>query len=64
MSSEPRSTGAHAAKKASAWRRFVAWMFALEEAMDASYDEVQDRRIFALELEVANLRSKASELTK
>jgi hypothetical protein len=42
----------------SAWRRFLAWVQAFEEAMDTSYDEIQDRRILALERKVASLRSR------
>ena len=55
MSSDFRSPAQNAPK--SPWRRFLAWIEAMEDAMDVSYDDVQDRRILALENEVARLRT-------
>ena len=42
----------------SAWRRLVAWLQAFDEAMDTSYDDIQDRRILVLEREVAGLKAR------
>jgi len=43
-------------KRPSRWRRFWNELAALDEALSFSYDELQDRRIAALEKEVAQLR--------
>ncbi len=45
-----------AAQPASRWRRFWTRLAAYVEAMELSYDEIQDRRIAALETEVVRLR--------
>ena len=57
MSTEqPRPAGSDdRAPRASAWHRFLTWSNAIAEAMDTSYDEIQDRRILALEGEVIRL---------
>ncbi len=57
MSNETRSTSI---APRTAWQRFWAWLKAFGEAVDTSYDEVQDRRILALEREVARLRRKVA----
>ena len=44
------------ARPASVWRRLWLWLRAVEEAMDLTYDDIQDRRIRVLESEVAALR--------
>ena len=41
-----------------AWGRLLTWVAAFEEAMDTSYDDIQDRRIAALERDVAALRGQ------
>ena len=43
-------------KRPSRWRRFWNELAALDGALSFSYDELQDRRIAALEKEVAQLR--------
>ena len=54
---QPRPAGfGDLAPRTSAWRRFLTWSSAIAEAMDTSYDEIQDRRILALEGEVIRLR--------
>lgn len=40
----------------SRWRRLVDALHRFAVAMDSTYDEVQDRRIAALEAEIAVLR--------
>lgn len=40
----------------SRWRRFWTRFVACAEGMEMSYDEIQDRRIAALETEVVRLR--------
>jgi hypothetical protein len=57
MSTEEEPSKALAAKDANAWRRFLAWLAALEEAMDFTYDDLQDQRILRLEREVADLKA-------
>lgn len=41
-----------------AWRRWLAKLAAIEEALSLSVDEIQDRRIARLEAEVAELRKR------
>ncbi|MFZ2155470.1 MAG: hypothetical protein WAV72_05035 [Bradyrhizobium sp.] len=42
-----------------AWRRWLAKLAAIEEALSLSIDEIQDRRIARLEAEVAELRKRS-----
>ena len=44
-------------REASAWRRLWAWLRAVEETLNTVYDDIQDRRILALERDVAGLRA-------
>jgi hypothetical protein len=46
-------------RQPSPWRRFWTSLQTYAEAFDTSYDEIQDRRIAALEAEVARLRMLA-----
>ncbi len=43
-------------RRVGAFQRLLRWAQALEAAVDVSYDDVQDRRILALERDVASLR--------
>jgi len=47
------------ANRLPAWRRWLAQLAAMEEALSLSPDEIQDRRIARLEAEVAELRKRA-----
>ena len=47
-----------ARREPGAWRRFWAWLAAVEAAMDTSCDDIQDRRILALERKVAMLAER------
>ncbi len=60
MSVEPNADGS---PRPSAWRRCVAWLRAIEEVMETSYDDVQDRRLLALEEDVARLREAINPAT-
>ena len=62
MSIEEKASMASAAKDANAWRRFLAWLAAFEEAMDFTYDDLQDQRILRLEREVADLKARLDSL--
>ncbi len=42
---------------ASAWRRLWTWLRDAEEALETTHDDIQNRRILALEREVASLRA-------
>ena len=62
MSIEPQPSSkpisGSAAPAQNAWMRLLAWIEAFEDALNTSYDEIQDRRILALELDVARLKQR------
>lgn len=57
MSNEPGVAVEAPQTRAGLWHRLLAWVAAFEKAMDTSYDEIQDRRILALEREVSALKA-------
>ncbi len=43
------------------WQRFTRRLIAVEEAMTATYDDIQDRRLDRIEAELARLRADLSQ---
>ena len=44
------------------WHRFVSWVSAIDEALNTSYDDIQDRRIVMLEQELADFKRELNIL--
>ncbi len=54
MSTDP---AAGSGRSPGAWGRLWAWLQAFETAMETTYDDLQDRRLIALEREMAEVRA-------
>jgi hypothetical protein len=54
----PNPVSDNAAREPSAWQRFLIRLEAIDDALNTSYDEIQDRRILALEKEVESLKQR------
>ncbi len=62
-SQSPKRVSPDTSREPSAWRRFWAWAAAFDEALNTSPAEIQDRRILALEREVAGLKRRYAART-